>query len=306
LTQPIPEQQSRLKAVEAISPRPQPKFLQLRDFRKYQHYKERRPPWVKLHGEQIEDYEFQQLPDATRFHAFALVWLASKTDNKIPYDANWIGTRIGAHEVVNLAALVEAGFLEAWQPRACEAAPGEQIPLPSAEGTPSDAGTTASGDASKLLASCYQSASTETDTETETETETDTETDTAPASAGCGRAGRVCVCCGQFVFSEFSFNEALSLAKQWKREGRIIGGRPIENPGGLARKLHREGTADAEIAEFLHPPAVAEKRAFTAQACKVCFGSKMESVPKGSRHCTHCVDEQGRRTGLEPEVARDG
>jgi hypothetical protein len=289
---------THLSPVEAPRQKPQSRYLQIRDLDKYQHYKNRNPPWVKLHGEQLDDYEFQQLPDAVKFHALALTYLAAKTGNKIPNDAAWVAAKIGARDPLDLPALMQIGFLEAWQPRLQEPGPGEQLSLP--EGSQevlSPSPSAASGNASKMLASCKHLASTETETETEGETEAHTETDTGLASG----AGAVCVCCGLNVFSRFTLAEALSLTREWKQRGKIVGGRPVENPGGLARKLHIEGTADTEIAEFLHPPAEQEKRKFTAEPCTVCFGSKQEVVPgRGARPCPHCVDERGQRTGREP------
>lgn len=101
--------------------------------------------------------------------------------------------------------------------------------------------------------------------------------------------------------SEFSYGEALELARRWKAEGRLVGGRRIENPGGLARTLHREGTADEEIRLLLRPPP---RREFTDEPCPAYHGSKMEAVPgKGARPCPACVDELGRRTGRRAKDA---
>lgn len=263
------------------------KFYRIRDLDQYQHYKNRSPPWVKLHGAQLEDYEFQQLPDATRFHALALTYMASKSGNKIPNDPVWVAGRIGAHEPVDLARLFECGFLEEWKPRPQDAySAGEQLDLPAAETagvagageTPT--GSTSSQDASNLLAQ----------SRAETESETHTETDTASASAA-----RLCGCCQQSVCSEFSYGEALALAQQWKAEGRLVGGRPIENPGGLARVLHKEGTAEDDIKQLLRPPP---RREFTAEDCPTCLGTKWQTVQgKGARECPDCLDERGMRTG---------
>jgi hypothetical protein len=274
------------------------KFFRIRDFNQFQHYKDRNPRWVKLHGEQLEDYEFQQLPDATKFHALALTYLASRTQNKIPNDPGWVAAKIGATEPVNLALLWEAGFLEPWQPRPQEPGPGVQMELReegAARANPD--GETGSGGASEVLALCYQDASkvlAQNRTETETEAETHTEADRAPASAG-----RVCECCGVCVFSEFSFQDAFATVSRWKAEGRRVGGRLIENAGGLARALHKEGTADAEIALLVHPPP---KREFTQEPCPTCFGTKVQTVEgRGARPCPDCLDEQGRRTGRKPQ-----
>lgn len=292
----------QLQVVAERRPAAAVRFFRIRDFNQFQHYKDRNPRWVKLHGEQLEDYEFQQLPDAAKFHTLALTYLASRTGNKIPNDPAWVAAKIGATDPVDLTLLCEFGFLEPWQPRPQEPGPGMQLGLPEqAAAAANPDAETASGGASEVLALCYQDASKVlAQNRTETEAETHTETDTAPASAG-----RVCVCCGVCVFSAFSYEDAFALASRWKEEGRVVGGRRVENAGGLARTLHREGTADAEIRESKRPPPAV--REFTDEPCPTCFGSKLQSVPgKGARPCPGCVDERGRRTGLKPARLDDG
>ena len=89
----------------------------------YQHYKDRRPPWIKLHNALLEDYEFQQLPDITKAHLQGLWLLASRLqgasdalqDGCLPDDAAWLAAKIGADSVEALAAslpvLTSCGFL---------------------------------------------------------------------------------------------------------------------------------------------------------------------------------------------------
>lgn len=273
------------------------KFFRIRDLEQFQHYKTRNPPWVKLHGAQLDDYEFQQLPDAVKFHALALTYLASKMGNKIPNDAHWVAARIGAREPVDFDALVAVGFLEAWQPRLQEPdVRGVQLDLPAEAPQPETPPPPAvPADASKTLASCKHLASTETETHTEAETEAEAHTETAPPAS----AGRLCDCCGASVCSEFSYQDALALTTKWKAEGRLVGGRRIENPSGLARTIHREGTADDEIRLYKRPPP---KREFTGEPCPSCYGAKMQTVAgKGARRCPDCLDERGQPTGLTPK-----
>lgn len=269
------------------------KFFRIRDLERYQHYKERNPPWVKLHSELLDDYEFQQLPDASRYHYLHLTLLASKTGNKIPNDPVWVARRINAQDPVNLTILYEAGLLEPWQPRVQEPGPGEQLELPQLpDAAVSPSAPAGSTDASNLLATCKHDASkllAQRQRQSRAETEAHTETDTAPAGAG-----RLCSCCGASVCSQFTYGDALVLVRRWKGEGRLVGGKPIENPGGLARTIHREGTADDEIRLLLRPPP---RREFADEACPSCFGSGMESTDKGAKKCSACIDETGRRTG---------
>ena len=89
-------------------------YLRVRKLSEYQHYKDRLPPWIKIHQVILEDYEFGRLPDSTKWHAVGLVLLASRLDNKIPADAEWIAGKISSSETVDLEALIEMGFLAEW------------------------------------------------------------------------------------------------------------------------------------------------------------------------------------------------
>ncbi len=89
-----------------------PRFFRVRNFETFQHYKDRNPPWIKLYGEILEKYEFCALPDASKWHTVAIWLLASRTQNRIPYDANWVAGRIGARSPVDLDVLVASDFIE--------------------------------------------------------------------------------------------------------------------------------------------------------------------------------------------------
>jgi hypothetical protein len=86
-------------------------FLSVRNFAAHQHYKDRSPPWIKLHAKVLTDYEFSCLPDASKAHLMLIWVLASKLDNRIPNDAAWIGRQIGATSPVDIQVLVNHGFL---------------------------------------------------------------------------------------------------------------------------------------------------------------------------------------------------
>lgn len=86
-------------------------YLSVKNFERFQHYKDRAPPWIKFHASTLDDYEFAQLPDASKGHLLSIWLLASKLDNRIPNDAKWIARRINATERVDIELLVRAGFL---------------------------------------------------------------------------------------------------------------------------------------------------------------------------------------------------
>ena len=83
----------------------------VKNFEKFQHYKDRAPPWIKLYNELLDDYEFAHLQDASKMHLISIWLLASRTGNEIPYDAQWIAAKISATNKVDLAALEKAGFI---------------------------------------------------------------------------------------------------------------------------------------------------------------------------------------------------
>ena len=109
------------------------------NFGELQHYKDRSPPWIKLYNKMLDDYEFASLPDACKAHFLAICLLASRYENRIPADPEWIARRINATEPVDLGALAKCGFITLEQ--GC----------------------------SGTLAECKQTACLETETETETE-----------------------------------------------------------------------------------------------------------------------------------------
>jgi ribosomal protein L12E/L44/L45/RPP1/RPP2 len=84
----------------------------VRNFERFQHYKDRSPPWIKLYNELLDDYSFALLPDASKLHLVAIWLLASRSNNRIPHDSGWIAKRISATEAVDLDLLLNRGFIE--------------------------------------------------------------------------------------------------------------------------------------------------------------------------------------------------
>lgn len=85
-----------------------------KNWQKFQHYKNRKPPWIKLYRDLLDDFDFQCLPDASRALAPLLWLLASEektgviktTPEKLAYRLRRL-----EHEIVAaLKPLVERGF----------------------------------------------------------------------------------------------------------------------------------------------------------------------------------------------------
>jgi hypothetical protein len=114
--------------------------LRVKNWREFQHYTDRRPPWIKLHVALLDDFDFQCLPLASRALAPMLWLLASASmDGSFVADPAKLAFRLrwDVKELrEGLTPLIAKGFLIA---------------------------------DSEALATCQQSAPSETETETETE-----------------------------------------------------------------------------------------------------------------------------------------
>ena len=86
------------------------KFLQLVDFDKTQHYKDRTPPWIKLHRDILHKREFLKLEEAERYHYVALQIIASECENRIPLDPKWIQGRLSIKGKPAIQAIIKAGL----------------------------------------------------------------------------------------------------------------------------------------------------------------------------------------------------
>jgi hypothetical protein len=120
-----------------------------KDWREFQHYKDRSPPWIRLHKKLLDNYEFHCLPVASRALA-PMLWLLASDSVHGEIDATpeklAFRLRMTKAELTEaLTPLIDNGFFEV------------------------------SNRASKSLAERKQSAVPETETETEAETEAETE-----------------------------------------------------------------------------------------------------------------------------------
>lgn len=86
-------------------------YLHVKNWEQFQHYKDRNPPWIKLHRALLDDYEFSALPDSAKGQLI-LIWLfASQNEGKIPQDAKFLERKLGLSSECDLDVLVCAGFL---------------------------------------------------------------------------------------------------------------------------------------------------------------------------------------------------
>lgn len=85
--------------------------LRVKNWTEFQHYKDRNPPWIKLHRALLDDYEFARLHDASKAHLL-LIWLfASQHDGAVPDDTKFLQKKLGLDKEPDLQLLVSRGFL---------------------------------------------------------------------------------------------------------------------------------------------------------------------------------------------------
>lgn len=93
-------------------------YFKVRNFEKFQHYKHRNPPWIKLYYDLLHDRRFFRLDDASKWLAVGCFLLASQNDNKIPFDQDWIAKELCLSTAPNWQVLLESEFI---QPIDCDA-----------------------------------------------------------------------------------------------------------------------------------------------------------------------------------------
>lgn len=86
-------------------------YLKVKNWTEFQHYKDRNPPWIKLHRTLLDDYEFARLQDASKAHLM-LIWLfASQKDGLVPDDPAFLKKKLGLEKEPNLKLLISHGLL---------------------------------------------------------------------------------------------------------------------------------------------------------------------------------------------------
>jgi hypothetical protein len=86
-------------------------YLRVKNWEEHQHYKDRNPPWIKLHRALLADYEFCQLADDAKAHLLLIWVLASQSEGRVPADPAFLAHKIGARKRPRLDELIRAGFL---------------------------------------------------------------------------------------------------------------------------------------------------------------------------------------------------
>lgn len=88
------------------------KFLSIKNFEKYQHFKKAMPPWIKLYRSMYGDRDFMALSITSRYLYIGLIILASEGCNRIANDPPWIAQRLAiSPSDIDLKPLYKSGLL---------------------------------------------------------------------------------------------------------------------------------------------------------------------------------------------------
>jgi len=86
--------------------------IRIRNWHRFQHYRDRNPPWIKLHYDLLSSRDWVMLDDAAKLLAVVCMLLASRNDGAVPDDPEFIQRVSYLKKPVDLKPLIECGFLE--------------------------------------------------------------------------------------------------------------------------------------------------------------------------------------------------
>ncbi|PVX38205.1 hypothetical protein [Janthinobacterium sp. 78] len=86
------------------------KYYTVKNWKEFQHYTKRNPPWIKLHRAMMDDYHFCSLPDAAKGHLILLWLCASQNGGLVPADLPFLERKLSITDL-DLQIFVQRGFL---------------------------------------------------------------------------------------------------------------------------------------------------------------------------------------------------
>lgn len=132
-------------------------WYRIRNWKRFQHYKDRNPPWIKLHFELLTSMDWVVLDDASRVLAVASMLVASRNEGVIRIDSlgcQYLQRIAHLNQYPDFQPLIDCGFIEKFTPDA----------------------STMLADASTMRQNAIPETETETEEETEEEEPTDSDT----------------------------------------------------------------------------------------------------------------------------------
>lgn len=150
-----------------------PAFFAIKNWKKFQHYKHRNPPWVKLHVDILTSADWVTLADASRVLAVACMVIGARNEGRVPNDPAYIKRVAFIRGNVNFNPLLKCGFLSHESDENSNALKNADNP----ENLQADASNTLA-DASAVLAPRKHLRTNATPEQSRAEAETDTQVST--------------------------------------------------------------------------------------------------------------------------------
>ncbi len=88
-----------------------PEAFAIKNWAKFQHYKDRNPPWIKLHVDIFASRDWVTLADASRLLAVVCMVVASRNNGQVPNDPDYIKRVAYLDRLPDLTPLIKCGFL---------------------------------------------------------------------------------------------------------------------------------------------------------------------------------------------------
>lgn len=88
------------------------KYIAIKNWETYQHYKDRNPPWIKLHQDLMTSNTWVMSGEHEKALMIGLMLLAAKSDNNIPCDTSYIKRVLHLDKEPNIQFLIDTGFVE--------------------------------------------------------------------------------------------------------------------------------------------------------------------------------------------------
>ena len=94
------------------------KYLRVKNWKEFQHYKDRHPPWIKLHLPLLDDVEYLALPDKAKL-VLVHCWIAAgklwnpikEVEPLLPFDLSLLRLLLHLSQRLHVDDLIASGFL---------------------------------------------------------------------------------------------------------------------------------------------------------------------------------------------------
>lgn len=87
-------------------------YLHIRGWKRFQHYKDRSPPWIKLHREIFTSEDWVMLADASKLLMVVCMVVGARFDGRVPNNPEYLKRMAFLDKLPNLTPLIDCGFLQ--------------------------------------------------------------------------------------------------------------------------------------------------------------------------------------------------